>query len=152
AAAPVDQLLLFTPGSQSLLIANHIATRAFPQAQASYASAHLAVTNAVVDVLPLRLNADALSDLAMLSNDAQGVTFALSAPQTVFTVTNNNDSGPGSLRQAMLDANARQGADVIQFNLPVGARTITPQTTLPPLADAVTLDATTQPDFAGAPL
>jgi predicted outer membrane repeat protein len=35
-------------------------------------------------------------------------------PSTTITVTNTNDSGPGSLRQAVLDANATPGADVIQ--------------------------------------
>lgn len=33
-----------------------------------------------------------------------------------FTVTNTNDAGAGSLRQAVLDANAAPGADVIQFS------------------------------------
>ena len=32
-----------------------------------------------------------------------------------FTVTNANDSGPGSLRQAILDANASPGADIINI-------------------------------------
>lgn len=36
-------------------------------------------------------------------------------PSTTITVTNTNDSGPGSLRQAILDANAAPGADVIQI-------------------------------------
>jgi predicted outer membrane repeat protein len=35
-------------------------------------------------------------------------------PSTTITVTNTNDSGPGSLRQAILDANGTPGADVIQ--------------------------------------
>jgi hypothetical protein len=33
-----------------------------------------------------------------------------------FTVTNTNDSGAGSLRQAVLDANAAAGADTIVFD------------------------------------
>src|SRR5262249_57454029 len=33
----------------------------------------------------------------------------------VFTVTNLADSGPGSLRQAVLDANVHPGIDVIDF-------------------------------------
>ena len=34
-----------------------------------------------------------------------------------FTVTTTADSGPGSLRQAILDANASPGADTIVFNI-----------------------------------
>ena len=41
-----------------------------------------------------------------------GATFA-----ATFTVTNTADSGAGSLRQAILDANATAGADVIEFNI-----------------------------------
>ena len=36
---------------------------------------------------------------------------------STFTVTNLADGGPGSLRQAVLDANGNPGADVIQFAL-----------------------------------
>jgi hypothetical protein len=35
-----------------------------------------------------------------------------------FTVTTDADAGPGSLRQAILDANAAAGADDIHFALP----------------------------------
>lgn len=38
------------------------------------------------------------------------------AQAATFTVTNLDDSGPGSLRQAVLDANGAAGADVIQFD------------------------------------
>ena len=38
-----------------------------------------------------------------------------------FTVTNNTDGGPGSLRQAILDSNANAGSDSIDFNIEVGA-------------------------------
>src|SRR2546428_115778 len=34
---------------------------------------------------------------------------------SVFTVTNLNDSGTGSLRQAVASANAHAGGDVVQF-------------------------------------
>lgn len=34
-----------------------------------------------------------------------------------FTVTNANDTGAGSLRQAILDASAASGADTIKFNI-----------------------------------
>ena len=37
--------------------------------------------------------------------------------RTIFVVTNTNDSGAGSLRQAMLNANGLSGtADIIRFN------------------------------------
>jgi hypothetical protein len=37
---------------------------------------------------------------------------------TTFIVGTTADSGPGSLRQAILDANATAGADTIAFNIP----------------------------------
>ena len=59
------------------------------------------------------------------------VAFALltSVPvaAATFTVTNTNDSGAGSLRQAILDANASAGADLIDFSIPgAGVHTIAP--------------------------
>ena len=52
-----------------------------------------------------------------------------------FTVTNTNDSGGGSLRQAILDANTAAGADTIDFNIPgTGPFQILPVSILPPLA------------------
>jgi SdrD B-like domain/Right handed beta helix region len=73
---------------------------------------------------------------------------------TTFTVVNTNDSGPGSLRQAILDANdtvAHPGADVIAFNIPgPGPHTIKPPTALPAITDPVTIDGYTQPGAAPA--
>jgi hypothetical protein len=63
-----------------------------------------------------------------------------------FTVTNTNDSGAGSLRQAILDANANPGPDIIAFAIPgLGVHTITPATALPQISDGATLDGYTQP-------
>ncbi len=63
-----------------------------------------------------------------------------------FIVTNTNDSGAGSLRQAILDANANPGADTIAFNIPgSGVHTITPLTQLDTIREAVTIDGYTQP-------
>jgi hypothetical protein len=65
---------------------------------------------------------------------------------TTFTVKNTNDSGAGSLRQAILDANATAGADVINFNVPgTGVHTIAPATELPAISDPVTIDGYSQP-------
>src|SRR5207244_573235 len=70
-----------------------------------------------------------------------------------FTVTNTNDSGAGSLRQAILDANASAGADTISFNISAsGVQRITLTTILPSITDPVTIDGTTQPGFSGTPV
>ena len=51
---------------------------------------------------------------------------------TTFTVTNTNDSGAGSLRQAILDANTHAGLDKITFNIAgSGVHTIAPLSALP---------------------
>jgi Calx-beta domain len=63
-----------------------------------------------------------------------------------FTVTNTNDSGPGSLRQAILDANATPGTDTIAFNIPgAGVQTIKPASGLPTITDPLIIDGYTQP-------
>jgi titin len=72
---------------------------------------------------------------------------------SVYTVSNTNDSGPGSLRQAILDANAGHGSDTIAFNISGGGvQTIRPNSPLPTITVPVTIDGTTQPGFAGTPL
>lgn len=38
----------------------------------------------------------------------------------IYVVTNTNDSGPGSLRRAIDDANASAGLDSIHFDIPGG--------------------------------
>ncbi|HEX8201651.1 MAG TPA: hypothetical protein VF590_14300, partial [Isosphaeraceae bacterium] len=64
-----------------------------------------------------------------------------------FTVLNASDTGAGSLRQAILSANASPGLDLINFNIAVagGAPTIAVQSALPPVTDALMLDGTSQP-------
>lgn len=63
-----------------------------------------------------------------------------------FTVTNTNDSGPGSLRQAINDANNSPGLDLTSFNIPGGGvKTISPTTQLPVVSEAATIDGYTQP-------
>ncbi len=65
---------------------------------------------------------------------------------TTFIVTNTNDSGLGSLRQAILDANASPGTDTISFNIPgTGVHTIMPTSILPVITDPVVIDGYTQP-------
>jgi len=76
------------------------------------------------------------------------------ANAATFTVTNTNDTGAGSLRQAITDANANAGADTIAFDIPgSGVQTINVSATnLPAISDPVTIDGTTQPGYAGTPL
>ena len=70
-----------------------------------------------------------------------------------FVVTNTSNSGAGSLRQAILNANASAGPDAISFAIPgAGAHTIAPTTALPEITDQVVIDATSQPGFTGAPV
>jgi hypothetical protein len=67
------------------------------------------------------------------------------ASATTFTVTNTNDSGAGSLRQAILDANGAAGLDTIAFNIPAsGVQTIAPATALPTFTSPVTIEGFSQ--------
>jgi hypothetical protein len=85
--------------------------------------------------------------------DSSPLAVALTAPASTFVVTSAGDSGAGSLRQAILDANAHPGADTIVFNIPgSGLHTITPSTALPTISDPVTIDGSTQPGFTGSPV
>jgi parallel beta-helix repeat protein len=73
---------------------------------------------------------------------------------TAFLVTNTSDSGSGSLRQAILDANAaKESDDAIKFAIPgAGIQTITPESPLPPISRAVMIDGTSQPNYHDNPL
>ncbi|MBW3539574.1 MAG: right-handed parallel beta-helix repeat-containing protein, partial [Planctomycetes bacterium] len=70
-----------------------------------------------------------------------------------FVVTTTSDSGAGSLRQALLDANAHAGFDAVVFNIPgTGVQTISPASALPTVTDPVVIDGATQPGYATTPL
>src|SRR5262249_53630605 len=66
-----------------------------------------------------------------------------------FAVTNLNDSGAGSLRQAVLDANATAGADVVSFSV---AGTIDLQKALPKITGTLDIDGTTAPGYSSTPV
>lgn len=71
---------------------------------------------------------------------------AASGAPNVYTVTNTNNSGAGSLRQAILDANAHAGPDLIRFNISgAGPHFILPTSPLPAITDPVSIDGYTQP-------
>ncbi len=66
-------------------------------------------------------------------------------PAATFTVTTNADSGAGSLRQAITDANAAAGADTIAFAIPgTGPHTIALASALPQITQPLTIDGYTQ--------
>ena len=68
-------------------------------------------------------------------------------------VINISASGPGSLQQAILDADATNGLDTITFQIPgSGVHTISPTNALPAITDPVVIDGTTQTGYAGTPL
>ena len=78
------------------------------------------------------------------------------AEAATYSVENTADAGPGSLRAAIIQANANPNStepDTIQFNLPgSGVRTITVASALPDIDEGVRLNGWSQPGFAGSPL
>ena len=80
---------------------------------------------------------------------------ASSLTATTYTVTNTGDSGAGSLRQAITDANLGPGPHTIAFDiLGSGVQTIAVASNLPVATSSggLTVDGTTQPGYAGTPL
>ncbi|HEY4760201.1 MAG TPA: DUF4347 domain-containing protein, partial [Thermoguttaceae bacterium] len=65
---------------------------------------------------------------------------------STYVVTTTADSGAGSLRQAISDANANAGLDSITFNIAgAGVHTISPTSALPTITSPVAIDGYTQP-------
>ena len=88
-----------------------------------------------------------------------GATHAAEAQSATLRVNSADDPGDGScdasctLRDAILNANARAGPDRIEFAIGQGQAVIRPASQLPALADGGTvIDATSQPGFTEAPL
>ena len=81
-------------------------------------------------------------------------TTTVNAGAVTLTVLNTNDSGPGSLRQAIVDANTNVGQlDTIAFDInPPGLHVINVPAQLPTISDAVVIDGTTQPGYDGIPV
>lgn len=72
---------------------------------------------------------------------------------SIFTVTTIADSGLGSLRSAVSNANFVAGNDQIHFAIPgSGPFTINLLTVLPSIVEPVVIDGTTQSGYAGKPL
>jgi len=69
-----------------------------------------------------------------------------------YTVTNTTDADPGSLRDAINQANANPGADDIEFDIGAGWQTISLNSALPTITGQVTIDGWTHQDYSGSPL
>ena len=114
----------------------------------------LSVLNAALEGLTLTPPPGFLGeDTLTLSGQSEGAAPVQAQVQVVltdgvFTVTTTADSGPGSLRQAILDSNAAPGAqNTIDFAIPgPGIVTIAPTTPLPPITNPVLIDGFSQPD------
>jgi hypothetical protein len=70
-----------------------------------------------------------------------------------FIVTNIEDSGPGSLRDALVTANSDPDLTTIKVSISgPGPHTIQPLSPLPIITESVIIDATEQPGFSGQPI
>lgn len=74
--------------------------------------------------------------------------------QLTYTVTNTNDTGEGSFRQAIIDANSHSGRDNIFFNIPFNRSryVIILRSELPEITDPVNIDGTTQHNYSDYPI
>ena len=154
-----DDLLVLDPSAHQLhIIINASAMSPDDSSSKGSASWQLQIAGAVdfesepTALLGMRLNSDALNDLVVLRISSSAPTVILSSPSTTFSVTNTNDAGAGSLRQAIQNANSNPGADAISFAIPgTGTQTISLLSALPAISAAVTIDGTTQNPGSSSP-
>lgn len=139
---PVDTVVVVNATGRQL----HLLTRG------ASTDINLDVEGEPTAVLPMRLNGDALSDLVVLRSGHARPSAVVTPAVMTFTVTNTGDNagvnpvpgaGTGTLRQAIVDANANPGADVIGFAVGGGTPTINLAAPLPFLNDPVTINGKT---------
>ncbi|HWX40640.1 MAG TPA: hypothetical protein VN345_05770, partial [Blastocatellia bacterium] len=108
------------------------------------------VMGAPAAVLPMRLDSDALDDMVVLiagrSSPSIVPTACLPGQQCKNIVVGSaQDSGPGTLRQAILDANSSATPILISFAIPsAGVPTINLLSPLPTITGTLTIDGTTE--------
>ena len=172
-AGVADDLVVVEEGTSRLHVVSGVAQEGVTTAGARAAGARferiasLDVSGNPVAVLPMRLNADALSDLVVLHAGSITPAVVLTTAAATFTVNSAGDTpdaSPGNgicadsggnctLRAAIQEANALAGADTINFAISgAGVHTITTGSSLPTITGAVTIDGTTQSGYAGLPL
>ena len=161
--APTDDLILLAPESRRVSLLANAASIAESAANSSRDALPASVRTvleadgAIVAVLPMRLNRDALSDLVVLYEGASAPVVFVTASHATFVVNDTGDApdaNPGNgtcatstgvctLRAAIQEANAHPGPDTIEFNIPgPGPHTISPTSALPTIIQPVTIDAT----------
>ena len=160
-ASQKNDLLVFGSGTEVQVVSAVAANRA-TQSTAMELRVTRSVSSTsgeVTAALPMRLNADALSDLVSLSADGGAAHVIQSHGGGVYVVNatgNTNDKTPGNgvceddagdctFSAAIQESNAHPGADTINFNLPgAGPHVISPNFGQS-LDETVTIDGTTQP-------
>lgn len=158
-------------GSAGVVVQPAAATTGAPEAAANSAGAVRSFRGAVAHLLDGSLNwfnglpANPVTDFlagaillvrrdiestGAIANQAwQRLTPAVSTNQT-FVVNTLADSGEGSLRQAILDANAVTGIDQITFA--VAGTIAVGSTALPTVTDATVINGSAAPGYAGSPV
>ena len=124
----------------------------------SYSGA-LSALNAALDGLeftpPPGFHGNTTPSLNATSEGASPLQGQLVITDGIFSVTTTADSGPGSLRQAILDSDAAAtgSTNTIDFDIPgQGVQTIAPASPLPAITNPVLIDGFSQPGYDGTPL
>ncbi|MGA2702978.1 MAG: NosD domain-containing protein, partial [Isosphaeraceae bacterium] len=124
----------------------------YAQGQTFVGETTLTSGTGTVNFGPLNFNGGSLFQYVTATlTDASGNTSEFSTPILIgnpFLVTNTNDSGAGSLRQAIIEADSVSSSqpNVIQFNIPGnGVQTIAPLTPLPSILQPTIIDGYSQP-------
>ncbi len=88
------------------------------------------------------------------SDGARSIQDRVLITDGVFVVTTTADSGPGSLRQAIIDSNGLTGgSNAVDFDIAgPGVHTISLLSSLPLVTSSLLIDGTSQPGYAGSPL
>ena len=94
------------------------------------------------------------SDDPTASNNTATADTTVVNPSLTFVVTNTNDTGAGSFRQALISANSNLSVqDSILFDIPgPGPHVIRPGSPLPTISDPVTIFGNSQPGYLDRPV
>ena len=148
---PVDNILITDPANERLHIFAKFERREKAGTERELMagkdiSAAFSVSGGPAAVLPMQLNGDALADLVLLRKGSTNITVMATVPQALASVTTNSNNGPGSLREAIENANRTPGIDTINFNIQGGGtRVISLINQLPEITEAIVIDGATQP-------